>query len=78
MIKRKRKLIFEVICICINYNFFYEFKDDVKWVLYSKDCYRILENWIIIQVFVIFKKFIGIDRVFMFLRVKYVEYNNFV
>lgn len=40
MIKRKQKLISEV--ICINHNFSHEFKDDVKWVLYSEHCYRTL------------------------------------
>lgn len=52
MIKRKRKLISEVICTCINHNFSHEFKDDVKWVLYSKDCYRTSENWTITHVLV--------------------------
>lgn len=42
MIKRNRKLLSEV--ICINHNFSHEFKDDVKWVLYSEHCYRTLER----------------------------------
>lgn len=54
MIKRKRKLISEV--ICINHNFSHEFKDDVKWVLYSEHCYRTSENWTITQVLVTPKK----------------------
>lgn len=45
MIKRKRKLISEV--ICINHNFSHEFKDDVKWVLYSEHCYRTLERLVL-------------------------------
>lgn len=78
MIKRKQKLISEV--ICINHNFSHEFKDDVKWVLYSKDCYRTSENWTITQVLVTPKKKkpTGIYHVFMLLRVIHVEHNNFV
>lgn len=45
MIKRKRKLISEV--ICINHNFSHEFKDDVKWVLYSEHYYRTLEQLVL-------------------------------
>lgn len=45
MIKRKRKLISEV--ICINHNFSHEFKDDVKWVLYSEHYYRTLERLVL-------------------------------
>lgn len=83
MIKRKRKLISEV--ICINHNFSHEFKDDVKWVLYSEHCYRTLERLVlkltITQVLVTLKKKqknTGIDLVFMLLRVIHVEHNNFV
>lgn len=54
MIKRNRKLISEV--ICINHNFSHEFKDDVKWVLYSEHYYRKSENWTITQVLVTPKK----------------------
>lgn len=45
MIKRNRKLLSEV--ICINHNFSHEFKDDVKWVLYSEHCYRTLERLVL-------------------------------
>lgn len=45
MIKRKQKLISEV--ICINHNFSHEFKDDVKWVLYSEHYYRTLERLVL-------------------------------
>lgn len=82
MIKRKRKLISEV--ICINHNFSHEFKDDVKWVLYSEHCYRTLERLVlkltITQVLVTppKKKPTGIYQVFMLLRVIHVEHNNFV
>lgn len=79
ILKRKRKLLSEV--ICINHNFSHEFKDDVKWVLYSEHCYRTLEQLVlkltITQVLVTPKKKkpTGIDRVFMLLRVKHVEHN---
>lgn len=77
MIKRKQKLLSEV--ICINHNFSHEFKDDVKWVLYSEHCYRTSENWTITQVLVTPKKKpTGIYHVFMLLRVIHVEHNNFV
>lgn len=45
MIKRKRRLLSEV--ISINHNFSHEFKDDVKWVLYSEHCYRTLERLVL-------------------------------
>lgn len=45
MIKRNQKLLSEV--ICINHNFSHEFKDDVKWVLYSEHCYRTLERLVL-------------------------------
>lgn len=81
MIKRNRKLLSEV--ICINHNFSHEFKDDVKWVLYSEHCYRTLGRLVlkltITQVHVLVtprkKTPTGIDRVFMLLRVKHVEHN---